>query len=104
MDKKEIELIYEKYIRDIYRYSLFKVRDKHRAEDITSETFARLLEKSELNNIQNVKVYLIGIARNIVYEKYREEKKKVADFNLDDNYEEMIRTLSNTHQPTQPWI
>lgn len=71
---KEINKIYTVYAKDVFRYSYFKLRNKEEAEDVTSETFLRAIN-SRISQPDNVKLFLIGIARNVVYEKYRENKK-----------------------------
>jgi len=66
---------YQNYIKEIYKYSYFCLKNKEQAEDVTSETFLRFFEKKrDLAKIDE-KAFLIGISRNIIYEKYREKQK-----------------------------
>ncbi len=63
--------IYKNYLNDIYRYSLYRLGNKSDAEDITSETFTRFFEKAFSNHIENEKLYLLGICRNLINEKFK---------------------------------
>lgn len=76
MDHKDIEKLYTDYARDVYRYSVFKLRNTENAEDVTSETFLRLMKKESMKDISNQKVWIISTARNVIYEQYRKLKKE----------------------------
>jgi len=79
MDKKEI---YKTYVKDVYKYSYFKLKNKELAEDATSETFVRFFESKyyiEINTLENIKGYIIGITRNIISDTFKENKYKVID-------------------------
>ncbi len=70
---KQIQEAYDKYAQDVYRYALFKLKDKDEALDIVGDTYAKLIQQKEkLVNIQNMRLWLIGIARNIIYHKFRD--------------------------------
>lgn len=71
----DIKKLYDSYVKDIFRYSLFKLRNKEEAEDVTSEVFSRVIEKGDLREIKDVKTWLIGMARNIVYDKYNDRSR-----------------------------
>jgi len=74
-NKIYFEKLYSDYVSDVYRYSMFKLKNKENAEDVTSETFLRLFKQNNFKEIDNQKTWIIGITRNIIYEKYREEKR-----------------------------
>lgn len=67
-DERAFAEIYDRYVRDVYRYVLTRVRDPHVAEDVTSETFLRAMRRlSSLENYgQGIRPWLFTIARNIV--------------------------------------
>lgn len=79
MENKEAEKIFKTYINDIYRYSYFKLGNKEEAEDASSETFMRILKDEKILNIKDSKAWIIGVARNVIYEKYREKTKHSAN-------------------------
>ncbi len=72
--EKIIEQAYSDYADKIYRYSLGKLSRKEDAEEVLSESFKRLLEQDDLEKIENLQAWIFGIARNVIYEKYRQKK------------------------------
>lgn len=84
-----IQNVYDLYVKDVYRYSFYKLGNKDEAEDVTSETFLRILQKGRLNEIENIKAWIITIARNVIYERYREKKK----FSASDSSDEVINIV-----------
>jgi RNA polymerase sigma-70 factor (ECF subfamily) len=81
MDKKEIEKefsrIYYQYISPIYRFFYLKSDSQEIAEDLTQETFFRLWKALNSNEkIKNPRAYLYRLARNLITDFYRKEKKK----------------------------
>lgn len=72
---KTFEEIYKAYSADIYRFAMYKLHDKPEAEDVVSETFARFMEKGDQKEIGDIKLWLLGFARNIIYSKYQKEVK-----------------------------
>lgn len=75
--------LYEQYAQEVYRYAMFKLGRRELAEDVTSETFARLIAKENIKT-DNIKLWLITTARNIVYEQYRDQKKHSVGTELTD--------------------
>ncbi len=62
--------IEEQYDR-IYRYCWFRLRDRHRAEDITQETFLRWLASDTWRDTGQTLQYLYTIARNLCVDESR---------------------------------
>jgi RNA polymerase sigma-70 factor (ECF subfamily) len=75
--------LYETYVSDIYRFSLWLTGDRSEAEDITSETFIRAWIRFSTIRTETLKAYLFTIARNIYLDHVRKSKRKVA---LKDTY------------------
>ena len=72
---REIKALYEQYSADVYRFALYLCGDQSVAEDITADTFTRLLtHKSEVIT-ETVKAYLLTIARNLFLEHKRRESR-----------------------------
>lgn len=88
MDENKIKEIYTSYAKDLYRYSMFKLNNKDKAEDIVSETFTLFINQMQKSNIQNDKLYLFGIARNLIYKEYKEVKH--------DDLEEIIESTTDS--------
>ena len=57
--------VYERHSKDVYRYSFWLSGSAEDADDITSETFARVWVGREEILTETVKAYLFAIARNL---------------------------------------
>ncbi len=57
--------LYERYARDVHRFSLYLSGNYALAEDLTAETFVRALCAPADLHVDTVKAYLLAIARNL---------------------------------------
>lgn len=74
--------IYDAYVQDVYRYAYSRLNNRTEAEDITSETFLKAIEKFESYKVipgRSIKWWFFTIARNLIIDKYR--KKDMVEFN-----------------------
>lgn len=82
--KQTLTEAYNEYSDAIFRYCFFKISDREKALDLTSETFVRmwqyLLRDEE---IQNTKTFLYTIARHIIIDEYRKKKTLSLDVLID---------------------
>lgn len=73
-----IAVIFEKYYKRIFNYVAYRVPGIHTAEDLTSAIFEKILNK--LGTYSEAKapfeVWLFAIARNVVNDYYRQQKRK----------------------------
>ncbi len=78
-DVRYFELIYRAYVRSVYAYVFFVLKDKDGAEDITAETFRIALDNLADFKWQGVsiKFWLFQIARNQLKKYWREKQKEV---------------------------
>ena len=67
--------LFTRYASDIYRFALFLCGNKAEAEDITAETFARVITGKAPLVKATVKGYLLTIARNLYLESVRRKKR-----------------------------
>ena len=69
--------IYDDFSDKIYRFIYYKTCHRETAEDITSLTFLKAMEKWHLFNDKkgSISTWLYGIARNLVIDHYRKQKK-----------------------------
>ena len=75
--------IYDEHVDKIYRFVFFKVNSEAIAQDITSETFARLWKEIFLDKeIKNPSGFLYKIANNMVIDHYRTKDQNPS--NLDN--------------------
>ncbi len=77
----EFDEIYNKYVKDVYKYILCLCKNEAIAEDIVQDTFLKAL-----NNINNfngncqIRVWLCQIAKNTYFTYYNKDKKYQYDF------------------------
>ena len=77
-DKNAFSEIYNSYLDKIYRFIYFKISSKESAEDLTSETFFKIL--NHLNSdkeIENLQAFIYQTARNLIIDHYRKNSKTV---------------------------
>lgn len=76
---QEFSILYDKYIRKIYDFIYFKLYHQETAEDLTSTTFLKALEKIDKFNSRKGKfqAWLYQIAHNTVIDYFRTNKKTV---------------------------
>jgi|GEM_PF-1672670 len=95
----EIENIYKNSINKLFRYVMYKLSNKEYAEDVVSETFLKVLEYRDLKTIRNKNAWIFKIARNIIYDKYKQEQKTESidnvtlekpDMDTDNNLEQKL--------------
>jgi len=72
-DPVVISELYDRYRTGVFRYLYYRVGDLHVAEDLTSETFMRMLRSLNGYRLQNVafEAWLYQIARNLAIDHYR---------------------------------
>ncbi|HBN84497.1 MAG TPA: RNA polymerase subunit sigma [Clostridiales bacterium] len=74
----ELEQIYNRYFKDVYLFTLGLSKDKHVAEDITSETFMKAIKAIDsFNGDCDIRVWLCQIAKNAYISYVRKNKKQV---------------------------
>lgn len=82
-DKQAFADLYDFYVQPIYRFIFYKTHQRETAEDLTSQTFAKALEKIRLFQAGKgtFSGWLYRIARNTVIDYYRTLKSSV---NIED--------------------
>jgi RNA polymerase sigma-70 factor (ECF subfamily) len=71
----EFEKLYERYARDVYRFSLYLSGSPAQAEDIAAETFVRVWTARDKVRVATVKAYLFTIARHLHADGRRREAR-----------------------------
>lgn len=71
---------YDLYADELYRYCLYKVSDRERAQDLVQDTFARYWQALRKNpDVSHPRALLFTIARNRVTDWYRKKKESSLD-------------------------
>jgi RNA polymerase sigma-70 factor, ECF subfamily len=84
-DQEAFEELYDQNVDNIYRFIFFKIGKKEEASDLSSLTFLKTwehIQKTSIKEKDTLRALLYKIARNIVIDHYRENKKE--SFSLDD--------------------
>ncbi|CCQ93132.1 RNA polymerase sigma factor, sigma-70 family [[Clostridium] ultunense Esp] len=89
----ELEKLYRTYFEDVYLYILSLSKNRHIAEDITSEAFIKAIESIDtFRGTCDIRVWLCQIAKNCYFSYLRKNKKftftdkelkNVTEFNID---------------------
>jgi RNA polymerase sigma-70 factor, ECF subfamily len=67
--------VYDAYVEKIYAFIYYRVSHREIAEDLTSTTFLKALDKYESFRGGNVRAWLYRIARNTVTDHYRTHRQ-----------------------------
>jgi len=69
--------LYDFYHRDVYHFALYYTNSREEAEDITQETFFKLMKQLDnLKDTDKVKTWILSIARNTAVDIHRRQKIK----------------------------
>jgi RNA polymerase sigma-70 factor (ECF subfamily) len=73
LDPEAITRIHGRYFMDVYRFARYRLNDEVLAEDVSAETFARLLETTYKGRgpKTNIRGWLMRTAANLVNDYYR---------------------------------
>lgn len=71
----KIDEICERYYKDVYRYCLFFTNNRTEAEDLTQETFLKILKGlKHFRNQSYIKTWVLSVAKNTAIDYYRRKK------------------------------
>lgn len=99
-DEKKTDYFIRKYYSQIYRYCLFRVKDKFISEDLTQETFLYFFKYlNRYKNYDKALNFLYVIARNKCIDHYRKRKeiyiedvsKEIFDYNIYDEDDAILK-------------
>jgi len=112
----ELEEIYNNYFKDVYFFIYSLSKDKHIAEDLTSETFIKAIKSIEsFKGNCDIKVWLFQIAKNSYYSYIRKHKnlieldsvpEKKDDFDIEKSVissEDSMKTHEILHNLSEPY-
>ena len=74
---RQFERIYQRYVGDVYRYSLAVLRNAQDAEDVTQTTFLNALRAMQNGERpETPKNWLIAIAHNVCRQRFRQAQRR----------------------------
>ena len=75
-DKKAFAILLEKYEDLVFGVSMKMIRDRVKAEDMTQETWMKVIKFSaNYSPVGSVKSWILQINRNLIIDHFREQKK-----------------------------
>ena len=100
-DPEAYGLLYDLYVKKIYRFVYFKISSREEAEDLTSEVFLKawnyLVENSE-QEIRSFASFIYRIARNLVVDFYRERARRSSESPLEAVIETVVAVSEGDEQ------
>lgn len=72
-DEEAFGKIYDKYVDEIYRFIIFRVKSTEEAQDLLSETFLKAWQYISTSGkmVDNIRALLYRIGRNLIIDQYR---------------------------------
>jgi RNA polymerase sigma factor (sigma-70 family) len=84
------EILYRRYVKDVYRYALALLRNPADAEDVTQTTFLNAYRAYQRGiEIEKPHNWLIKIAHNVARTRYARASRRVKEVPLDDHVEQL---------------
>lgn len=81
----DIEKVYKKHFTDVYYFLLSITKNKSIAEEITSETFFKVLKsKDKIKNEESIKSYLFTVSKNLYLDYLKKENKTLEYENIEN--------------------
>src|SRR5690625_1721596 len=69
--------IYDNYHQDIYRFIFYMMKDEHLCQDLVQDTYIKILQSySTFRGESSKKTWLLSIARHVVIDYFRSQKRK----------------------------
>jgi RNA polymerase sigma-70 factor (ECF subfamily) len=95
-DRDAFGSLYERYLKQIYRYIYFRVSDVHEAEDLTDIVFIKAWESLPGLRLENFKIqaWLYRIAHNLVIDRFR-------TLHPDSSIETLSRSYADGQNPEE---
>jgi RNA polymerase sigma-70 factor, ECF subfamily len=96
-ESQNIDQWFQDHANGLYRYSLLRVRDRDKAEDLVQETFLSAIQsKDNFAGRSNLRGWLLGILKNKISDYFRKESKErdgIQELGLSDDISEQFGIL-----------
>ena len=88
----EFEEVYQRYFRDVYRFTLGLTQDRALAEEIVQDTFFRALKSLDrFDGSKDIRAWLFTIARNAWSSYCRARKRTLSQEDLPQDLADSVR-------------
>lgn len=88
-DREAFNELISKYHPIVYKFLVKLSRDENISEDLTQETFIKLIrniEKFDVHGSAKFSTYIITIGKNVYIDYLRKEKRALTDISLNEDY------------------
>lgn len=86
--QESVEILIQKYYRDIYTYCYCRVQDRQTAQDLTQDVFLRFLQNLDsYEHTGKLKNYLYVTAGNLIKDHYKKRKETLLEEERSSEYE-----------------
>lgn len=91
----DFQAIYAKYYQSVYRYLLSITKNEHIAEEMTQETFLKVLKNIKKYDAKyEMLTWICNIAKNTYYSFYKKNRRiQVLDNDTPDNEKDIINKI-----------
>lgn len=79
-NKAEFKQLYDEHKKHVFAMAISVLRDFSLAEDVLQETFIKLYQHMNHQEIPNVKAWLLTVSRNMALDLYRKKKRELTGF------------------------
>ncbi len=76
-DEIDFSEVYNRYVRDVHRFSLYLSGNAALADDLTAETFVHAFNGASRIRVDTVKAYLLAIARNLYRDTISRQRRMI---------------------------
>jgi RNA polymerase sigma factor (sigma-70 family) len=84
------EILYRRYVTDVYHYALALLRNPADAEDVTQTTFLNAYRAYQRGvEVEKPQNWLIKIAHNVARTRYTQSSRRVKEVPLEDHLEQL---------------
>jgi RNA polymerase sigma-70 factor, ECF subfamily len=85
MNESDLRQAFDDHKNAVYDFALRMTASAPAAEDVAQETFLELIRKPQsFDRTRPLRAYLLGVARNLVYRRWRTEQRFIPSDDLDD--------------------
>lgn len=92
-DKESLEAVIQKYYDEIYRFCLYLTGEETDSYDIVQEVFLKFIRHVDSYRYQNLKGYLLIIARNSCYDYFRSKRETVCIEEMEETGKEDMEMM-----------
>lgn len=83
-DREALSEMINQYYSDIFRFCLYMIQNQEDAYDITQETFLKFIKYGMSYRRNNLKGYLLTIARNLCFDYFHREKENICSYEAEN--------------------